>query len=144
MSIPVKPINDSLSLIMQGCNYTRVWQYQEDQSWKSTETGLETMDHLHGYWIDRTGFNDTCTLTIEGTHPGENEIPLTDEWTLVGFPGRDERPLTGTINQTLYDRIWEYQEDQSWKSTDTGLEEFRPGMGYWIDGTSGGAYNVTY
>lgn len=143
ISIPIIPLNASIEAIMQGCDYNRVWEFENDQSWKSTDTGLTSMDIMHGYWVDRIGLSGNCSITIQGDSPVETEINATSVWTLVGFPASSSQAITSIIDSGLYKRIWEFQKDQSWKSTDTGLVNFTPGFGYWIDGTTGGAYNVT-
>ena len=101
------------------------------------------MDNMHGYWIDRVGISGECSITLSGISAGTTVIPVTSQWTLVGFPSVTSQSISSVINSGLYDKIWEFQADQSWKSTDTGLTSFTPGKGYWIDGTTGGSFNVT-
>lgn len=144
ISFPIIPDNNSLSSIMEGCDYNKIWEFQNDQSWKNTDIGLTSMDILHGYWIDRVGLTGSCTINVTGTEPDVTEISVTSGWTLVGFPSSTSQSLDDVIDGSLYDKIWEFQDDQSWKNTDIGLASFKPGKGYWIDGTTGGSYNVTY
>ena len=93
ISIPLIPEDNSISSIMDGCDYNRIWEFQSDQSWKSTDTGLTTMDILHGYWVDRVGLSGNCTISITGTEPDVTEIPVTSTWTLAGFPSSMEQNL---------------------------------------------------
>jgi len=144
ISIPIIPVDNHISTIMNGCNYTRVWAFQTDQSWISTDTGLSTMDDRHGYWVDRLGMPNNCTISIQGTNPGTTQLNATPSWTLVGFPSQTPQPISSVISPSLYDKIWEYQTDQTWISTETSLVNFTVGKGYWIDGTIGGMYTVTY
>jgi len=69
ISIPTTPINNSVEAIMKGCDWNKIWRFNPDQSWTSTATGLETMDSVHGYWVDRIGLVGNCTITIEGDAP---------------------------------------------------------------------------
>jgi len=142
ISIPLLPIDSTIVSIMQGCNYNRVWEFQTDQSWKSTDTGLGMMDVEHGYWVDRVGLSGNCEITISGTMPSSTTIDVNSPWTLVGYPSLTPRLITSLMPGTLYNRIWEFQADQSWKSTDTGLTTMSPGKGYWIDGPTTGSYDV--
>ena len=143
ISIPIIPSNASIAKIMQGCSYNRVWEFENDQSWKNTVTGLTSMDIMHGYWVDRVSLAGNCTITIEGTAPTITNINVTSTWTLAGFPSTHSQSIIKGINSSLYDRIWKFEPDQSWINTATGLVDFTPGFGYWIDCTTGGSYNVT-
>jgi hypothetical protein len=139
ISIPVDLVNSSIISVMSECNYTRIWSFN-DQSWKSTDTGLTEMDIYHGYWVDRTGFSNNCTLLIEGEEPDSTTINVSSGWNLIGYPSFSSREILSFINGSLYNRIWEF--DNGWKSTDTGLANMTPGKGYWVDGIDDGNYDV--
>ena len=144
ISIPVLPVDNTIVSIMSGCNYNKLWEFQNDQSWKSTATGLNSINITKGYWVDRIGLAGNCTITVEGSTPTNTTIFVTSQWTLVGMPSSIAKSINGLINPSLYDKIWEYQQGGGWVSTATGLTQMTPGRGYWIDGTTGGSYNVTY
>jgi hypothetical protein len=143
ISIPIVPADSSISAIMNGCSYTRIWEFEPNQSWKSTDTGLTMMDNMHGYFIDRIGIPGSCTISIQGANSELTQISLNPQWTLVGFPSQSSQLISYVIAPSMYSKIWEFLPDQSWKSTDTGLVNFTPGKGYWIDSSASGFYNVT-
>ncbi|MBD3163583.1 hypothetical protein GF323_00085 [Candidatus Woesearchaeota archaeon] len=143
ISIPVLPVDTSITSIMKGCNYNRIWEFQADQSWKSTDTGLAGMDIGHGYWIDRVGLPGNCQINVSGTLPVSTTVGIDSPWTLVGYPSLTAEQITNLVPGGIYNRIWEFQADQSWKSTDTGLTTMEPGKGYWIHSSAPGSYNVT-
>jgi hypothetical protein len=143
ISIPLLPIDSSISSLMTGCDYNRIWEFQSDQSWKSTDTGLVSMDLEHGYWVDRVGLVGDCDMTISGTIVSSTTINVYNPWSLVGYPSLTPQSISALISGGLYNRIWEFQADKSWKSTDTGLTHMQPGKGYWIDTSTTGSYEVT-
>lgn len=141
VSIPLIPTDNSIASIMSNCSYNRIWKFDPDQTWTSTDTGLSNFDIYSGFWIDRTGLTSNCTITIEGILPQSTTINITSGWTLVGFPSLASKSISSFINSSLYTRIWEFN-DQSWKSTDTGLISMTPGKGYWINAMDNGSYIV--
>ena len=143
ISIPLLPMDSTLSSIMSGCDYNRIWEFQSDQSWKSTDSGLNEMSVPNGYWVDRIDLSGDCEITIEGIVPSSTTINVNAPWTLVGYPSLVPGAISSIIPGTLYNRIWEFQSDQSWKSTDSGLATMKPGKGYWIDSSTSGSYGVT-
>ncbi len=142
ISFPIIPDDDSIASIMTGCDYNKIWEFESDQSWKSTDTGLTTVDSVHGYWVDRIGLTGNCEIALEGTVPDSTTINVNAPWSLVGHPSLTPKIITTTIPGTLYNKIWEFETDQSWKSTDTGLIVMSPGKGYWIDSSISGTYDI--
>jgi hypothetical protein len=142
VSIPLVLSDKSISSVMAGCSYNKIWKFNPDQSWLATDTGLSEFETYHGYWIDRSGFGNNCTLMIEGLLPQSTTINITSSWSLVGYPSLTSKKISEFINSSFYNRIWEFQPDQSWTSTDTGLMNMTPGRGYWIDGAMDGSYEV--
>lgn len=143
ISLPLIPLNPSISTIMQGCDYNKIWTFESDQSWNSTDTGLTSMDIKHGYWVDRNGLEGNCEIAVEGTIPNRTEMSVYSPWTLVGYPSVTSGLIIDIMPMVSYDKIWAFELDQSWKSTDTGLMTMKYGKGYWIDSAVEGAYNVT-
>lgn len=140
ISIPVTLENNSISSIMGNCSYTRVWKWNPHSTWQSTDSGLKTVDINHGYWIDRIGLNDSCTISVTGEIPSSTQIDIVEGWNLVGSPSLTSNAINGLISPTLYTRIWEY--NQVWTSTDSGLTTMKPGKGYWIDSKNSSSYTV--
>ena len=142
VSIPLVLVNNSIDSVMSDCSYSRIWRFNPDQTWISTDTGLLSFDIYSGFWVDRTGSTGNCTITVEGSLPQSTTININSGWTLVGFPSAASGLISSFINSSLYNRIWEFQQDGSWKSTDTGLVNMTPGRGYWIEGNDNGSYEV--
>jgi hypothetical protein len=143
ISLPLIPVDSSVIGIMKGCNYNKIWEFQSDQSWKSTDTGLTAFTVGRGYWVDRVGLSGICTLQIRGTVVNSTTIPITSPWSLVGYPSLSSRHISTFLPSSLYSKIWVFQPDQSWKSTDTGLVAMEPGKGYWIRSVANAQYNIT-
>ncbi len=143
ISLPLIPTDPSIEAVMQGCDYNKIWAFESDQSWKSTDTGLSSMDIKHGYWVDRNGLEGNCEMAIKGTIPHATTINVYSQWTLAGYPSVTSGLISSTIPEGLYDKIWAFESDHSWKSTDTGLTNMKYGKGYWIDSSIAGSYNIT-
>ncbi len=144
ISIPVVPDDSSILSLMQGCSYNRIWEYMDEQKWNSTDTGLSDIDYRKGYWIDRREISENCTISVAGSYPEQTEINVNQGWSLVGFPSSSEINISLLVDEDLYERIWVFDNKaQSWNMTDMGLMVFSPGKGYFIDGNTGGAYNLS-
>lgn len=143
ISLPLIPVDPSVGAVMQGCNYNKIWTFESDQSWNTTDTGLTSMDVTHGYWIDRVGLPGNCELSVKGTIPSLTQINVNSQWTLVGYPSLFPELIDDILQSIPYNKIWTFEADQSWKTTDTGLLAFKPGNGYWIDSSVIGIYNIT-
>ena len=142
ISIPVLPIDSSITSIMGGCDYNRIWEFQSDQTWKTSDIDLSSMNNYNGYWIDRVGITGDCEITISGTVPTSTTIDINTPWTLVGYPSVTPNLISNIVSPGSYNRIWEFQSDQTWKTSDIDLNTMSPGQGYWIDSSTTGSYIV--
>ena len=143
ISLPLIPQDPSVDAVMQGCDYNKIWTFESDQSWKSTDTGLTSIDVVHSYWIDRNGLSGNCEIKVEGEIATPTTINVYSAWTLVGHPSLTSRFISDIMEVIPYNKIWTFEPDQSWKSTDTGLTITKYGQGYWIDSSVTGSYNIT-
>ena len=128
ISFPLKLSNTSIDAVMQGCTYHRVWTL--DNGWTSTDTGLTTVDHVHGYFIDRNNLS-SCTLNLSGYALSKTNLTLNDDWTLIGYPSLTSRNVSSVFDANDYRRIWQFST-AGWSSTDTTLRQMTPGRGYFI------------
>jgi hypothetical protein len=90
ISIPLKPSNESVELVLQTVMYDKAWFYDSSsQEWKWYMTskgyrkGLLNINHTMGMWVNVTG---DCGLTVAGIVPAQTTIHLNEGWNLVSFP----------------------------------------------------------
>ena len=142
ISIPIQPFDDKWSTIMAGCDYNKIWEFKPATGWCSSPTCLTIANVTKGYWVDRVGKSGNCTQVIEGIKQEGTRSYAQNDWTLIGYPCIYSQS-TSALNQSLWDKLWEFKPATGWCSSPTCLTAFTPGKGYWLDGTSGGFYNIT-
>ena len=139
ISIPLIPFENRWSNILANCPYKRIWEFQKDKTWKSSDTGLSTMIPTKGYIIEKEGNDAVCNIPIDGAKIEKIRIPITGEWNLISYPCPIAQAISN-LNHSLWTSIWELSN--GWVSTSSGLDTLIPGKGYWVYSNTTGTFEV--
>ena len=149
VSIPLHPDNTAIADLLSSIegNYELVYAFDcSTKSWKIYDPSnppfantLSKIDEKMGLWIKMTAGD---TLVIHGSEPNSSTIPLCTEWSLIGYPSRQNREVSEALNPIAgaYTLVYAYDAaNASWKKFDpndppfaNSLEQMQPGWGYWI------------
>ncbi len=123
-----------------GCDAADPWKVY-DPSVPDFVNDLNSVDPRIGLWVQMSASD---VLTVTGVTPALTDIPLCAGWNLIGYPGKDRRPVAEVLAPIagLVERVYAFDAgdtDDPWKLYDpaipafaSDLTEFKPGFGYWI------------
>ena len=146
MSIPLILTNGSVENVLASIagNYVIVWRYNAAaDNWSRYIPGggsntLLTLDMVNGYWIK---MNASDILNISGTEAASTNIPLVQNWSLIGYPKMTAQTAGTVLDASIagnYQIVWEYDAVAgTWSRHVPGmggntLANLTAGMAYWI------------
>ncbi|UCD92566.1 MAG: right-handed parallel beta-helix repeat-containing protein [Methanobacteriota archaeon] len=139
LSIPLIQSDEGIGAVLKTVSYERIWFYDSvEQRWKSSvkskpySTGLESLNHTVGFWIDVT---EDSNLTVAGLVPSTTTIELQAGWNLVGFPSFNTSYAIGDLKaQTGASRVEGSDSLVSpyFLRAILDSEIMQTGVGYWV------------
>jgi hypothetical protein len=51
---------------MSNCSFNKIWRFDKNKTWSSTDSGLTEMNSYYGYYVDRLGLGSSCIINLEG------------------------------------------------------------------------------
>lgn len=140
--------------------YDLVYAYDASEltdPWKSYQPvfggDLEYVSRAMGLWVHMT---EAGTLVVDGEQPASTDIPLYAGWNLIGYPAGAARPVEEVLAPIAgkYTLVYGYDGNdpaRQWRSYNPDappfantLQEFAPGLGYWVKVTEYCTLTVAY
>ncbi len=161
ISMAIAPLDPAIDVVLSGIagNYSLVYAWQQ-AGWRiydpasPASSDLQALDSQDGFWLLATA---PATLRVAGRVPSETTVPLTEGWSLVGFPGGERRAVALALNPANacsgVSLVYAFTagEEPAWRHFDYAaadwsntLDEMVPGYGYWVRSSQACNWRVTY
>lgn len=153
ISLPVQPLDTDINVVLSSIEnkYESIYRYSANPGWlwyfpaQPLLSNLSVVEAGMGYWINML---EAGQLIVQGLEPG-TLIHLYPGWNLVGYNSRSPMDIGDAMSsiEGQYNSVFEFNSG-NWfwffPATPLGsnLKTARPGMGYWIEATAEGDWDI--